>query len=125
MVARDGAAAQAREADLAMAARAGDAITAALGASGEVDAAPLGGRLAEQQRGAARRVDLVPVVHFENLDIPFGVEPRRRLAHQMREQGDPERRSEEHTSELQSLMRISYAGFFLNNKKTMRFITIF
>src|SRR3546814_9623534 len=26
-------------------------------------------------------------------------------------------RSEEHTSELQSLMRISYAGFFLQNKK--------
>src|SRR3546814_12844597 len=91
MVARDGAAAQAREADLAMAARAGDAITAALGASGEVDAAPLGGRLAEQQRGAARRVDLVPVVHFENLHIPFGVEPRRRLAHPLRAQGDPER----------------------------------
>src|SRR3546814_3014809 len=27
-------------------------------------------------------------------------------------------RSEEHTSELQSLMRISYAGFCLNKKKT-------
>src|SRR3546814_4082916 len=27
-------------------------------------------------------------------------------------------RSEEHTSELQSLMRISYAVFFLNNKMT-------
>src|SRR3546814_974634 len=27
-------------------------------------------------------------------------------------------RSEEHTSELQSLMRISYAVFFLNKKKT-------
>src|SRR3546814_2253915 len=29
-----------------------------------------------------------------------------------------ERRSEEHTSELQSLMRISYAVFCLNKKKT-------
>src|SRR3546814_1421143 len=29
-------------------------------------------------------------------------------------------RSEEHTSELQSLMRISYAGFCLNNKKHRR-----
>src|SRR3546814_5368599 len=28
-----------------------------------------------------------------------------------------DRRSEEHTSELQSLMRISYAVFFLNKKK--------
>src|SRR3546814_9928739 len=30
---------------------------------------------------------------------------------------DPFRRSEEHTSELQSLMRISYAVFCLNKKK--------
>src|SRR3546814_2897056 len=32
--------------------------------------------------------------------------------------GQPEMRSEEHTSELQSLMRISYAVFCLNKKKT-------
>src|SRR3546814_5721363 len=31
---------------------------------------------------------------------------------------DRDRRSEEHTSELQSLMRISYAVFCLKNKKT-------
>src|SRR3546814_7377782 len=31
--------------------------------------------------------------------------------------GDPEFRSEEHTSELQSLMRISYAVFCLKKKK--------
>src|SRR3546814_8138983 len=31
---------------------------------------------------------------------------------------DPARRSEEHTSELQSLMRISYAVFCLKKKKT-------
>src|SRR3546814_3308798 len=31
---------------------------------------------------------------------------------------DPDVRSEEHTSELQSLMRISYAVFCLNKKKT-------
>src|SRR3546814_9222545 len=30
---------------------------------------------------------------------------------------DPEKRSEEHTSELQSLMRISYAVFCLKKKK--------
>src|SRR3546814_9004831 len=30
---------------------------------------------------------------------------------------DPKLRSEEHTSELQSLMRISYAGFCLKKKK--------
>src|SRR3546814_8345408 len=33
-------------------------------------------------------------------------------------EGLSERRSEEHTSELQSLMRISYAVFFLNKKIT-------
>src|SRR3546814_2655310 len=33
-------------------------------------------------------------------------------------QRDQDRRSEEHTSELQSLMRISYAVFCLKNKKT-------
>src|SRR3546814_7444571 len=32
--------------------------------------------------------------------------------------GDPVARSEEHTSELQSLMRISYAVFCLKKKKT-------
>src|SRR3546814_4731462 len=32
--------------------------------------------------------------------------------------GDAEARSEEHTSELQSLMRISYAVFCLKKKKT-------
>src|SRR3546814_3874339 len=34
------------------------------------------------------------------------------------EEGDKCRRSEEHTSELQSLMRISYAVFCLKKKKT-------
>src|SRR3546814_10361665 len=33
-------------------------------------------------------------------------------------------RSEEHTSELQSLMRISYAVFCLNNKKTTKKYTL-
>src|SRR3546814_9201216 len=34
-----------------------------------------------------------------------------------RKVGDPAKRSEEHTSELQSLMRISYAVFCLKKKK--------
>src|SRR3546814_9200617 len=33
-------------------------------------------------------------------------------------------RSEEHTSELQSLMRISYAVFCLKKKKTIRYTTL-
>src|SRR3546814_2137401 len=38
-------------------------------------------------------------------------------AHYALTEGEIETRSEEHTSELQSLMRISYAVFCLNNKK--------
>src|SRR3546814_6139148 len=43
-----------------------------------------------------------------------------RVGHGDREQGgeDDDGRSEEHTSELQSLMRISYAVFSLKKKKT-------
>src|SRR3546814_4784800 len=37
---------------------------------------------------------------------------------------DPENRSEEHTSELQSLMRISYAVFCLKKKKTHILVNI-
>src|SRR3546814_4670217 len=37
--------------------------------------------------------------------------------------GETVRRSEEHTSELQSLMRISYAVFFLKKKKNSHSIT--
>src|SRR3546814_8932171 len=40
------------------------------------------------------------------------------VAHQFRDLATaPEKRSEEHTSELQSLMRISYAVFCLKKKK--------
>src|SRR3546814_7411921 len=38
---------------------------------------------------------------------------------------DPAGRSEEHTSELQSLMRISYAVFCLKKKKTKTIFTIY
>src|SRR3546814_3009352 len=37
-----------------------------------------------------------------------------------RSDGDHQARSEEHTSELQSLMRISYAVFCLKKKKTQK-----
>src|SRR3546814_9417750 len=39
------------------------------------------------------------------------------LVERLFEQGAKDRRSEEHTSELQSLMRISYAVFCLKKKK--------
>src|SRR3546814_1766176 len=38
--------------------------------------------------------------------------------HRLRDRAEAELRSEEHTSELQSLMRISYAVFCLKKKKT-------
>src|SRR3546814_1124775 len=40
-------------------------------------------------------------------------------AEQRRQRADDEERSEEHTSELQSLMRISYAVFCLKKKKKL------
>src|SRR3546814_16188124 len=44
---------------------------------------------------------------------------RRRVQHRQRERAPDQRpRSEEHTSELQSLMRISYAVFCLKKKNT-------
>src|SRR3546814_3924555 len=59
-----------------------------------------------------------------------GGEPGSRLAHRlaMPVSGDTLlrmiRRSEEHTSELQSLMRISYAVFCLQKKKTYKYLEI-
>src|SRR3546814_6750323 len=48
----------------------------------------------------------------EQLDITTSID----TAWQGMELGSPRLRSEEHTSELQSLMRISYAVFCLKNK---------
>ena len=50
----------------------------------EIDAAPFRRRLAEEERRAGRRVDLVAVVHLEDLDVEIGVERLRRLAHERR-----------------------------------------
>ena len=90
MLADDRAAAQRREADVAALARAGMAVADADRMRGEIDAAPLRRRLAEQQRRARRRVDLVAVVHFEDLDVEIGVERLRRLADEHGEEIDPE-----------------------------------
>src|SRR3546814_6381138 len=86
------------------------------------------------RRGAAEAPALLigdGVMGFADLDAGVG-----RLAAWLREQagGPGERvaswsaktraRSEEHTSELQSLMRISYAVFFLKKKKNNQTTTI-
>src|SRR3546814_5500245 len=75
----------------------------------------------------------IPVEHFQNLRdihrlmlaVP-GVEighHRNRLVAKLRLPRERRlgHRSEEHTSELQSLMRISYAVFCLKKKKTKRY----
>src|SRR3546814_9199418 len=55
-----------------------------------------------------------PARHLGRFDIGAGVGRGTQLLHPRAEFG----RSEEHTSELQSLMRISYAVFCLKKKKT-------
>src|SRR3546814_9801064 len=65
------------------------------------------------QRDHVVDVEAVPTGSL-GLDIALGIGglPRGRVV----EIYGPESRSEEHTSELQSLMRISYAVFFLKKK---------
>src|SRR3546814_11889113 len=70
-------------------------------------------------RSGLHRFELVEEIHVDGLHQAFpegarGELRRRRIALQRR-RGQP--RSEEHTSELQSLMRISYAVFCLKKKK--------
>src|SRR3546814_10504599 len=81
---------------------------------------------AEQREGGVERDMAVGVGrHLRHLDagLPIGLEAGRLVAlvgHQQRRVLGRARhqRSEEHTSELQSLMRISYAVFCLQKKKT-------
>src|SRR3546814_4519176 len=60
---------------------------------------------------AAEAADAFVALRVEHADVDAG----RLYRHRSRPQT---RRSEEHTSELQSLMRISYAVFCLKKKKT-------
>src|SRR3546814_3975907 len=71
-----------------------------------------------RQPARAAAIDIAATVGAEGLDLhDLGPEkfPRRGLHRILRPSG---KRSEEHTSELQSLMRISYAVFCLKKKKT-------
>src|SRR3546814_1578173 len=70
---------------------------------------------------AATRLSQLSRLSWVIVSIPFRSPVRRWPCHRP-EHGRPrtparEGRSEEHTSELQSLMRISYAVFCLNKKK--------
>src|SRR3546814_8769800 len=66
-----------------------------------------------------RRRDLTKVVRTEGEDAKIAVRNLRRDSNDTLKKlvKDKEIRSEEHTSELQSLMRISYAVFCLKKKK--------
>ena len=90
VLARDVAAAQRREADVARFARAGVAVAPALALLLEVDLAALCGGLAEQQRGAGGRIDLLVVMHLDDLDVELVAERRRDLSCHHREQIDAE-----------------------------------
>src|SRR3546814_9403002 len=60
--------------------------------------------------GLARRSTLLLGAHLDPPVAPAGQRRQREAG------GEPGHRSEEHTSELQSLMRISYAVFCLKKK---------
>ena len=70
--------------------RAGVAVAHAHRMLVEIDAAPCRRRLAEQQRGAGGRVDLLVVMHLEDLDVEILVERRRDPLGQCRQQIDAE-----------------------------------
>src|SRR3546814_1159192 len=73
------------------------------------------------ERATAKRLPSIPGVVPGQLDRPSGClfHPRCRYATERCQREEPalDGRSEEHTSELQSLMRISYAVFCLKKNK--------
>src|SRR3546814_8210226 len=60
--------------------------------------------------------------HFMN-EMPVDIDKASAIIAAIHDMGIPDFRSEEHTSELQSLMRISYAVFCLKKKKTDKYTT--
>src|SRR3546814_6539424 len=92
---------------------AGQGAVAALGAVHEERAdRPLVARQVDLQRGRLGTVGLAGLCR-----VP--VRRQRRLQRRHVAPGDEVERSEAHTSELQSLMRISYAVFCLKNKNSL------
>src|SRR3546814_2386793 len=74
---------------------------------------------------AASEALATAVILFRGAAIPAGAEARARvLIGQVLRQLEAAARSEEHTSELQSLMRISYAVFCLKKNKQLRSIKL-
>ncbi len=69
MLADDVASAQCRETDRSGFALAGDAFTRIDAVVAQLDARAGGSGLAEPQCGTGRRIDLVPMVHLDHLDV--------------------------------------------------------
>ena len=88
VVADDAAAAQRRIADVAGRPGPGVAVARA-DRAGWIDAAPVGRRVAQQQRGPRRGVHRVAVVHFHDLDVEILAERPGRLANQRGQEIDP------------------------------------
>src|SRR3546814_5567244 len=81
---------------------------------------PAGGEVMAHEAGAPRaeEAEILPLHCRENAGTPTGPPEGRHIFCVLGEDGDEfVERSEEHTSELQSLMRISYAVFCLKKKK--------
>src|SRR3546814_9119445 len=70
----------------------------------------------QQQRGQQERNAPAPVVELV-AQQPLAAQDHQQRQEQAEGGGDLDERSEEHTSELQSLMRSSYAVFCLKKKK--------
>src|SRR3546814_2903806 len=68
----------------------------------------------QRQQAPVPGVDVHRLLHF---DVAQGLHVRELGGDDEIERGGQGRRSEEHTSELQSLMRISYAVFCLKKKR--------
>ena len=90
VIADDRAAAQRGEADVALAARAGQAVAAARRMVFERNASRRGRRFAKQERCARGRVDLHPMMHLDDLDVEIGPQRQRRAPGQRRKQVDAE-----------------------------------
>jgi hypothetical protein len=88
MVTDDIAAAQGGETDGARITLAGDALAAINGAGIQVTPQCVGDDFAHPQRGAGRRIDLVPVMRFDNLDIELVIQHARRHVQQLQRQID-------------------------------------
>src|ERR1700674_2492822 len=77
VIAAHRAATQRGEADISRTARPGVTITPARRMLAEINPSALRRRTTKHERGAGRCVDLLVVVHFENLDIEFLIESLR------------------------------------------------